>query len=408
MNDNLNIRAGFFKRLNLISGEALIYADYNGSAPLCKDVKDYLSKRLEQGPFANPNTIHRLGKKVLMAMENARSICAKNLGADYNQIIFNSGSTEGIATIFYSLLGVCKKHSRKVIIISGIEHSAVKKTAEFYAHNCGYDLKVLPTLTSGIVDIQALQNILEAEADNTAMVSIMAANNETGVIQPYKEIGQLCSKYQVPYFSDTTQLIGKDSFSFKDSMMDFAVMSGHKIGAITGSGLILAKDTTQIHPLIIGGGQEKGYRGGTQNYIGNETLAVALDYFAKNQNKLEQLKQKRIEFEAQLKSTFPKIVILGEDAPRLASTTYISYPGIHGQAVQIELEAQDIYVSTSSACSDNQPVTSAVLKSMGVDDQVGRGVIRISLGPCSDLNAYDQIRDALIKIYGKLEKVKSY
>lgn len=388
----------------------MIYADYNGSAPLCHEVRSYLLKRFEKGPFANPNAIHHLGAKTLMGMENARSVCAKVLGADFDQVIFNSGATEGISTVFHSLLNNInpKTDAKKIIIISGIEHSAVVNNAQYYAENRGFIVKVLPVNPNGEVNIETLQNWMMDHKGSVAMVSIMAANNETGVIQPYKEISTLCSNYNVPYFCDTTQFIGKTPFNFKESNFDYAVCSGHKIGAMTGTGLLLAKDPATLSPLIIGGGQEKGHRGGTQNYIGNETLAVALSNLAAGFEKLESLTAKRLEFEANIKKSFPQVVILGEDAPRLATTTYISYPGLHGQAVQIELESQDIFVTTSSACSDNMPVTSKVLKAMGVNDDVGRGVVRISLCFNSPLDYYDQLTEALTKAYAKLTKVKSF
>nr|BDT29860.1 cysteine desulfurase [Bacteriovorax sp. HI3] len=385
----------------------MIYADYNGSAPLSPPVKEYLLKRLEKGPFANPNAIHHLGAKTLMGMENARAVCAKVLGADYDQVIFNSGATEGISTVFHSILG-CDKNTKKTIIISGIEHSAIINTANYYASEKGYNVKVLPVTKDGVVELETLKKWIAEEKTNIAMVSIMAANNETGVIQPYKEINDLCKSNNIPFLCDTTQFIGKTRFNFKESNFDYAVCSGHKLGAMTGTGILLVKDATTLKPLIIGGGQEKGHRGGTQNYLGNETLAVALTAIDSVLNNLNALAEKRLEFEAKMKKAFPNVVIIGEKAPRLASTTYISYPGIHGQAVQIELESQDIFVTTSSACSDNMPVTSKVLRAMGVEDDVGRGVVRISLCLNSPLEYYDQLADALTKAYTKLTKVKSF
>lgn len=385
----------------------MIYADYNGSAPICGDVKEYLMTRLDSGPYSNPNAIHHLGQKVLMGMENSRFTCSKILGCKPGQILFNSGSTEGISHIFYSLLCGKLDQGKNVIITSGIEHSAVIKTARYYEEQ-GFEVKIVPTLENGIVNPDSLEEFLKTSEGKTALVSIMAANNETGVIQPYKEIASLCQKYGAPFFSDTTQLIGKDDFNFEESGMDYAVLSGHKIGALTGTGLIMAKDLSTLKPFIIGGGQEKDLRGGTQNYLGNETLAVALNYFKENKHKLEALRERRVSFEAKVKELFPSVVIMGEDAPRLASSTYISFPGIHGQAVQIELESEDIYVTTSSACSDNEPVTSKVLKSMGVNDDVGRGVVRISLGLCSPLDWYDKIEAALTRAYNKLGKIQSF
>ncbi|MBC7539724.1 MAG: cysteine desulfurase [Bacteriovorax sp.] len=383
----------------------MIYADYNGSAPLSQDVREYLVKRFEKGPFANPNAIHYLGTKTLMGMENARAVCAKVLGADFDQVIFNSGATEGISTIFHTILS--NEKNKKIIIISGIEHSAIINTADYYATR-GFTVKCLPVNSNGIVDVDTLTKWLKEDSANIAMVAVMAANNETGVIQPYFEINSLCLKNNIPYLCDTTQFIGKTPFNFKESNMHYAVCSGHKLGALTGTGILLVKNPEKLLPLIIGGGQEKGHRGGTQNYLGNETLAVALTTLEKNFVNINTLTEKRVEFEKKIKSAFPEVVIIGENSPRLATTTYISYPGIHGQAVQIELESQDIFVTTSSACSDNSPVTSKVLKAMGTRDDIGRGVVRISLCLNSPLAYYDKIADALTKAYTKLAKVKSY
>ncbi len=385
----------------------MIYADYNGSAPLCASVKNYLIKRLEKGPFANPNAIHHLGAKTKMGMENARSVCAKVLDADYEQVIFNSGATEGISTVFHSVLG-CDKNEKKIIIISGIEHSSITNTANYYASEKGYTVKTLPVNQDGIVCLTTLKNWVAEFKNHISLISVMAANNETGVIQPYKEMNALCLENNIPFLCDTTQFIGKTPFSFRESGFEFAVCSGHKLGAMTGAGILLAKNPEALKPLIIGGGQENGHRGGTQNYLGNETLAVALSTLNESFKNITMLTEKRLEFEAKIKAAFPEVVILGEKANRLATTTYISLPGIHGQAVQIELESQDIFVTTSSACSDNMPVTSKVLKAMGVSDDVGRGVVRISLCLNSPAEYYDQLAEALIKSYKKLTKVKSF
>ncbi|MBP9682611.1 MAG: cysteine desulfurase [Bacteriovorax sp.] len=383
----------------------MIYADYNGSAPLSTEVQQYLIKRFEKGPFANPNAIHYLGTRTMMAMENARAVCAKVLGADFDQVIFNSGATEGISTVFHTVLS--NELKKKTIIISGIEHSAVVNTAQYYQGR-GFHLKILPTTSEGLIDLSILKKWIEEEASDIAMVAIMAANNETGIIQPYQEINALCLNKNIPYLCDTTQFIGKTPFHFKEANIDYAVCSGHKLGAMTGTGILLAKNPEKLLPLIIGGGQEKGHRGGTQNYIGNETLAVALSSLEKTFENISSLSAKRMEFEKKVKAAFPEVVIIGENSPRLATTTYISYPGIHGQAVQIELESQDIFVTTSSACSDNMPMTSKVLMAMGTSDDIGRGVVRISLCLNSPLDYYDRLADGLMKAYAKLSKVKSF
>lgn len=379
----------------------MIYADFNGSAPLCDEVKNFLIEKFEKGPFANPNASHRLGQQALMGMENARAICSKNLGCLPKQIVFNSGSTEGISTIFHTLLFNALKEGKTKIIISGIEHPAITRTAEFYASQ-GHQIEILKTLESGLVDSEHLKEILSNQHESIAMVSVMAANNETGVIQPFHQIATLCKQYGVPYFCDTTQIIGKAPFNFAESDMDYAVLSGHKIGALTGTGLVMAKDPNKLRPLIIGGGQERNLRGGTQNYIGNESMAIALNTLEKKFQNLESLNKKREEFEARLKKDFPQISIIGEEAPRLATTTYVSFPGLLGGDIQRELEKKSIYVTTSSACCDVKKSISKILQSMNVSEPVGMGVIRISLSPCSPTHYYDNIFDALREIYNKL------
>jgi cysteine desulfurase len=383
---------------------SMIYADYNGSAPVAKDVIQFLNSRFEKGPYSNPNAIHLLGQLTKMGMENARSTCAKRLGTLPKNISFNSGATEGISQVFFSVLHGKRELGKDIILVSGIEHSAVIKTARWYESDEGYKVEIVPTLSNGIVDLIGLEKLLQNYPGRVALVAIMAANNETGVLQPYREISQVCNRHQVTYFSDTTQLIGKESFHFDESGVDFACLSGHKMGALTGTGILLAKNPTTLREYIIGGGQERGIRGGTQNYLGIETLAVALDHFYTNLDLLGPLREKRDEFERKIKEAFPETVIFGEQAPRVASTTYMSIPGIPSQDLQVQLELHGVCVTTSSACSDKDPGISKVLRSMNVQEEIGRGALRISLGPCSELESYDKIFQALKSSVLKLRK----
>lgn len=384
----------------------MIYADYNGSAPLCDEVIKYLKARLDKGEFANPNAIHHLGQKTKMALENSRAHCAKILGALPKQITFNSGATEGITQAFTSVLTKVSPEEKPYIIISGIEHSAIIKCCNHF-EKLNYERKVVKTTPDGVIDLDDLNCILSEHKNEIALISVMAANNETGVIQPYLEISKLCQKNQIPYICDTTQFIGKHEFDFQNSGVDYAVLSGHKIGAMTGTGFLLTKNPTSLEEIIFGGGQERGKRGGTENYLGYETIAIALEYFTQNISKLKELNKKRIEFENKIKKEFPSIVIIGEKTSRLSSTTFLSLPGTHGQAVQIELESDDIFITTSSACSDNDPSTSKVLKAMGIDDLIGRGATRISLGLSSPLENYDIIFESLCRAYKKLKKLQT-
>lgn len=382
----------------------MIYADYNGSAPVKRVVAEYLIERLKDDSYSNPNASHALGKKTLFQMEKSRRTLARIVGCRPSQIIFNSGASEGISQVFYSLLG-CGRSEKKTIVTSGIEHSAVVECCELYK-SLGHKVVTIKTLDNGRIDLDDFKKIVQEHKDDIALVTAMAANNETGVVQPFQEIGEICQTEKITFFSDTTQFIGKIDFDFSKSNMDFAVLSSHKVGALIGSGCIIAKEPHRLTPFVLGGGQENGLRGGTQNYIGIETMAVAMEYFSDNIEGLKKLRELRERFEANIQKKFPEVVIIGQGAGRLASTTMISYPGISGQAVQIELETEDIFVTTSSACSDSSTEMSKVLKAMGTEPEIGKGVVRISLCLNANEALYGKIEDALTRAYKKLEPQK--
>lgn len=385
----------------------MIYADYNGSAPLLTPVREHLKKRMDTDLFANPNAIHSISQKLARGIEKCREVIAETVGSYPDQVFFNSGASEGISHIFHSILDQMDK-KKNIIITSTIEHSVVPNALSYYEKKRGFTLKYVVIDKNGKVQTESLEKLLNEHKGTVAMVTVMAVNNETGVIQPYQEMAKICRTHQVEFFSDTTQLIGKGDFNFEKSGLDYAVCSGHKLGALSGSGFVVVKEPPKMQSLVFGSTQERGLRGGTQHYLGIETLAIAMKDFQENAGKLNTLNAAKLNFEAEMLKAFPEAVIIGQGAPRLAGTTLIGYPGIHGQAVQIELESHDIFVTTSAACTDNQPETSKVLKAMGVNDQIGRGVIRISLSYSHGEKEYSAMAQALKAAYTKLSKIQSY
>ena len=229
----------------------MIYADYNGSAPICPEVREYLIKRIQGENFANPSASHELGERINIGMEKSRKKCAEILGAEKNQVLFNSGASEGISHVFYSLLdgkAPLEGKEKKKIIISSIEHACVLQAGRFWQSK-GYELIKLSCTQDGVVRLDELKDHLKKSYPEIVLVSVMAANNETGVIQPFEQIASLCTQYKVPFLSDTTQCIGKGPFHFNQSGIDFAVSSSHKLGGLMGSGLILAKRDGAIAPI---------------------------------------------------------------------------------------------------------------------------------------------------------------
>ena len=377
----------------------MIYADFNGSYPLRESVKEYLIKRMD-GPFGNPNAIHSLGRDLNNGLKKCRAITAQKFGAQDHQVIFNSGSSEGISQLFDSLLF----EKSGVILTSDLEHAAVHEALDFYERQ-GFQIKKIDVLSNGVVDLSKIKSFLEKNNQEISLACFMAINNETGVIQPYEEIAQACNDHNVSYLCDTTQLMGKLPFDFSESNLQYAICSAHKIGSLPGAGFIMAKNPESLRPFIFGGGQEFGLRGGTQNYLAIETIAVVLNDINLGKKTIDKLHSKQKEFESKILKEVPGSQIIGFKAPRVPGTTLFAIPGIHGQGTQIELESRDIFVTTSSACSDNEPETSKTLKAMNIEDSVGRSVIRISLAYGHE-KAYDEIYSTIIKAFNRLSKVR--
>lgn len=385
----------------------MIYADANGSTPPLPEVREHIRKRLDSSLWGNPGAIHSIGGKLKDGLEKCRTMLADALGCDPAHVIWTSGSSESISTVFHSVL-IQSPVERRLIYLPGTEHAAVLNGARFYEEHIGFEVRLIPVERDGKVDVSWLASELKEYAHKTAIIACMAANNETGVIEPWEEIRDLAKTYGIPFFCDTTQWIGRFAFNFIDSGLDYAIVAGHKIGALPGAGCLLARDPGALWPTVFGGGQEQGLRGGTQNYLAIETLAIAAQKLSERVARGSEINQLRSEFETEIKRRFPAVVVIGETQSRLPGTTLLGYPGLHGQAVQIELESQNIFVTTSAACSDNEPATSKVLRAMRVDDGLGRSVVRVSLPMTATAKDYQGILGALTNAYEKLAKIKAY
>jgi len=386
-----------------------IYADYNATAPILTSVKDYLLKRLVDGPYANPHATHHLGQMVHKTVENCRKKIAQCFNVSSDQIIFTSGNTESIAIYFHSTIGQeflqGTNSKKKKILCSTIEHSSVINNCLKYK-KMGAEIIWIPVNSQGLVDLEIAQEYIKKHHAELALVCCMTANNETGALQPFRTISQYCREFSIPFLSDTAQSIGKEKIDFVKDGLTFLTISGHKIGAPFGSGLIIVDNPEKLQCLIPGGKQEREIRGGTLNYIGIETLALAIE----NQMSLLEdwitLEKHKLFFENEVLTAIPEAIVISKNTPRLQNTTLLAIPGLHGQAIQIELETHNIFVTTSSACSDNDPRTSQVLQAMKIDDATGRSVVRIST--CYDFTKenYTYLAEKIIQSYRKLKQIK--
>lgn len=387
------------------------YLDTNGSAPLSPAVENYYKNRLEtHGPYANPNANHYLGARCMMNIEKARRQVASLINCESSEIIFNSGSSEGISQVFHHLIieKVKNQTAKNHIVISELEHSAVKQSAN-HLESLGFTVHRVSVTEQGEINFSELSQIVQENAEHIALVSIMAANNETGVIQPYKEIAELCQQHEILFFSDTTQIIGKEEFNFADSGMSIACMSAHKIGGPTGVGALIVRKGLKISPMIFGGNQEKGIRGGTQNYFGIEGFGVACQETKEKLIKLEELRFKRDKFEEKLLERFPGTVIFGKDVNRVANTSYISVPRVLNTDLQFHLQAKKIYVTTGSACSDQSKSISPILKAMNVSIPIGHGATRLSFSVGLLYSNWDELEETIFScIQSSVKKETEY
>jgi len=374
----------------------MIYADHNGSSPLLTEVKEFLNRRINGNLFGNPSALHANGMNIRKRLEKSRSTIAHLLGAKPDQVIFTSGASEGIAQVISSIL---QSKNEGVILVTGLEHSSIYETIKRYKTD-QHKIVELPTTKEGTVDLSAIDQY----RSTAILFCLNGCNSETGVITEPPTI-KFC-----PILYDATQLIGRESFDFNKNNIDYAVFSSHKLGALPGSGVLLAKDSSGLCPLIPGALQEEGLRGGTENYLAIETMAIALTvlYLEETKAKINELNCAKIQFEKRLLADHPKLTVFGKDAKRSYNTTYLAYAGIHGQALQIELESKGIFVSTSSACSDNEPAGAHVLGASGIPENISRGAIRISLGVENKSDDYNKISLALSEVVDKLSLVGEF
>jgi cysteine desulfurase len=354
---------------SIISPDDTLYADVNGSAqistPVIQMVTDFLKRKI----CANPNANHLLGKTLLDDIENSRTVIANNLSTNADSIIFNSGASEGCSNIFHHFYETYKRDN-PLILYSPIEHPCTLQNIQKYLKK-GIEALALLHHKNGLVNLEVLEEILQMNQRRPILVCIMAVHNELGIIQPSGAINAIIKKYNGLFFCDMTQAIGKVKINISQSGVDYAIASGHKFGALPGVGFLYVKDIYSFLPLILGGGQESKIRGGTQNYLGILSLAVALTEKEKiiNESYANGVSAREA-FEKNLKEIISDIVIFGQEVERIPCVSFISLPRINSKKLQFFLNKNFIYLSTGSACSDKKSKLSNTVLSLGFNDEI--------------------------------------
>jgi cysteine desulfurase len=368
-----------------------IYLDYNASAPVLPAARDAFLAILETP--GNASSVHREGQAQRRAIETARRNVAALVGAKSDNVVFTSGATESAASLLTSdwTMGRAHIHYNR-LIIGATEHPCVKAGGQFAAEA----ISIAPVDKSGLIVLNVLETLLAKAnaADERPLVAVQLANNETGVIQNLSEIAQAIHNAGGFLISDVAQAAGRIPIDIAELGADALILSSHKMGGIKGAGAIVySGELLRPKPILIGGGQEKGFRAGTENAA---AIAAFGAVAAQTQDRTH-IKALRDAFEAGLTSMVPDTVVHGHFGKRLDNTSFFSIPGIKAETAMIAFDLDGVAISSGSACSSGKVGRSAVLEAMGYDNP--EGALRISFGPH---NGADDL-DAALAVIGKLD-----
>lgn len=373
-----------------------IYLDHNAGSPLRPQVKDAVIEALDLA--ANGSAIYEEGRKAKGLIERSRQLIADMVGAAPSGVTFTSGGSEANSTILQPRMTVKgQPHTLDRLLVSATEHDSVLKGGSFLAEQ----IEIIPVDSDGIVDLGWLSNRLSEiqAAGECALVAVMLANNETGVRQPVEAVGELVAETECFFLCDAIQGPGKLAVDINKIGAHFLTLSAHKLGGPQGVGAIVRRtESYAFQPLIRGGGQEKHGRAGTENIAGIHGFGVAADLVNADASSAQHLAALRDAMEQGLKGAR----VLGAGAARLPNTSCIAVPGLTAETMLISLDLQGFAVSSGSACSSGKVSLSHVLRAMGVEDDIARGALRISLGWNTSMDdvklfmeAFNKMTDAL-------------
>jgi cysteine desulfurase len=357
--------------------EPLIYLDHNATTPLDPRVLNAMLPYLRDA-FANASSPHAAGRAVARAVDVAREQVASAIGADPREIVWTSGATEANNLAIRGAAASPAYRGRSRIVTVATEHPAVLEPCHALALQ-GYEVVTLGVDVDGMIDLEGLQ---EAVTPETLLVSVMFANNETGVLQPISEIGALCQDRSVLFHTDATQAFGREGIDVNRAHIDLLSVSAHKAYGPKGSGALFVRrkgPRARIEPMLLGGGHERGMRSGTLNVPGIVGLGVAAGLAAEGvETGRVRTRTLRDDLERRLEVRFPGLMLNGHRTNRLANTLNATLPGIPAQ--RVAECALGLAVSSSAACTSAKRLPSYVLRAMGLSEEAIRSSLRFSLG----------------------------
>jgi cysteine desulfurase len=384
-------------------GRDRVYLDWNATTPLCQQAREAMAAAWDL--TGNPSSVHAEGRASRRVVEDARAVIADAIGADARNVVFTSGGTEANSLALTPGLRRNSDLPINRLVVSAVEHASVLAGGRFPRQA----IATLRVGTSGILDLNHLREILADGAP--ALVSVMAANNETGALQPVAEVAEIVHGAGGLLHVDAIQAIGKIAFDIRDVRADLISISAHKVGGPKGVGaLVLANGLNGLDASIRGGGQEQGRRAGTENLPGIVGFSAALKAaVASRDGDMRRVENLRKRLETGLRRT-PGAFVFSEDAPRLPNTTLFTVPGLKAETAVIGFDLAGIAVSSGSACSSGRVQPSHVLEAMGFGPEPAKGAVRLSLGWSTTeadidccLEAWRKLASALLKGYDETE-----
>jgi cysteine desulfurase len=368
------------------------YLDWNATGPIRPEAQAALAASM--AVTGNPSSIHAAGRSARRLVETAREQVAGLVGVASRNVVFTSGGTEANMLALSPVLGV-------TLLVSAIEHPSVRSGGRFAV------AEDIPVTAAGVVDLTALQRLLAGRS--RPLVSLMLANNETGVIQPVAEAAAIVHASGGLLHVDAVQAPGRIGCDFQALGADLMTLSSHKIGGPHGVGALIKRDGLSLDPQIKGGGQERGARAGTENVGGIAGFGAAAEAVRQGWTaEATRMARLRDRLEAGIKAVAPQAVIFGEGAARLPNTTLFSVPGMKAETAVIALDLEGVAVSSGSACSSGKVAPSQVLAAMGVAPELARGAIRVSLGYSTNEQDIEAILKAWEKLSGSLYKLRNH
>ena len=374
----------------------MIYLDANATTPILPEVLDEMMPWLGEG-YANPSGAYRAAKRARAAIERAREQVAELIGAEPDEIVFTGGGTESVNTALVSLDTLARPGAA---VVSAIEHSAVLRCAEHLAR----DVRLAPVDAGGGLDVPALAGLL----DRASMVSVMAANNETGVIQPVREVVELARARGLPVHSDAIQAAGKIPVSVRDLGVDLLSLSAHKFHGPNGVGALFVRRGLDFEPLVRGGGQEAGRRSGTENTAGivgmGAAAACAMRYLKKPPTAAGS--SPRDGFEKRILTEIPGVTVNGDVSRRLPNTSLLSFEACAAEGLLILLDEAGVACSAGSACMTGKQRPSHVQLAMGIPEARAKTTLRFSFSRLNTLDDAHAAADAVKRAVEKLRRVQ--